>query len=60
MTQVIILSVVLFAFSILFSRRRWYAPSVLLCGVWMVSLVAYAWIDHGMNPLKPEIIAVIS
>ena len=60
MTQVIILSVVLFAFSILFSRRRWYAPSVLLCGVWMVSLVAYAWIDHGMHPLKPEIIAVIS
>ena len=60
MTQVIILSLVLFAFSILFSRRRWYSPSVLLCGVWIVSLVAYAWIDHGMHPLKPETIAVIS
>jgi uncharacterized membrane protein YwzB len=60
MTQLIILIVVLFAFSILFSRRRWYAPAVLLCGVWLVSLVAYAWIDHGLHPLKSDIVKIIS
>jgi hypothetical protein len=60
MIKLILLAIVLFAFSILFCRRRWYAPSVLFCGVWLVALVAYACIDRGMHPLKPDIMAIIS
>ena len=54
MTTLIILCAVLFACSILFARHRWYAPTVLATGVWLVSLIAYAWIDHGLHPLTQE------
>jgi oligosaccharide repeat unit polymerase len=60
MIKLILLAIVLFAFSILFCRRRWYAPSVLFCSVWLVALVAYACIDRGMHPMKPDIMAIIS
>lgn len=54
MTTLIIICAVLFAGSVLFARHRWYAPTVLATGVWLVSLIAYAWIDHGLHPLTPE------
>lgn len=59
MTLLIAICALLFAFSVLFSSRRWYAPTVLMCGVWLVSLVAYAWIDHGKHPLTDETVTII-
>ena len=54
MTKLLIICTILLVFSILFARRRWYAPSVLASGVWLVSLVAYSWIDHGLHPLTKD------
>lgn len=60
MTKLLIISTILLVFSILFARRRWYAPSVLASGVWLVSLVAYSWIDHGLHPLTNETCSMIT
>ena len=60
MTKLLIISTILLGFSILFARRRWYAPSVLASGVWLVSLVAYSWIDHGLHPLTNETCSMIT
>ena len=59
MPTLIIVCIVLLLLSLLFSRGRWYAPTVLLCGVWLASIVAYAWIDRGLHPLRADIIQVI-
>lgn len=60
MTKLLIICTILLVFSILFARRRWYAPSVLASGVWLVSLVAYSWIDHGLHPLTNETCSIIT
>lgn len=60
MTLSIAICTLLFVFSLIFSRRRWYAPTVLLSGVWLLSLIAYAWIDHGMHPLSPAVVQAIT
>lgn len=60
MTTLLIVCTILFIFSILFSRRRWYAPSVLASGIWLVSLLAYSWIDHGLHPLTNETCSIIT
>lgn len=60
MTKLLIISTILLVFSILFARRRWYAPSVLASGVWLVSLMAYSWIDHGLHPLTNETCSMIT
>lgn len=60
MTTLLILCTILFIFSLLFSRRRWYAPSVLASGIWLVSLLAYSWIDHGLHPLTNETCSIIT
>ena len=60
MTMLITICAVLMFFSLVFSRHRWYAPSVLASGIWLVSLILYACIDHGMHPLRPEICRTIT
>lgn len=60
MTKLLIICTILLVFSILFARRRWYAPSVLASGVWLVSLLAYSWIDHGLHPLTNETCSMIT
>lgn len=60
MTKLLIISTILLVFSILFARRRWYAPSVLASGVWLVSLMAYSWIDHGLHPLTKDTCTLIT
>lgn len=60
MTKLLIICTILLVFSILFARRRWYAPSVLASGVWVVSLLAYSWIDHGLHPLTNETCSMIT
>ena len=60
MTKLLIISTILLVFSILFARRRWYSPSVLASGVWLVSLVAYSWIDHGLHPLTKDTCTMIT
>ena len=60
MTKLLIICTILLVFSILFARRRWYAPSVLASGVWLVSLMAYSWIDHGLHPLTNETCSMIT
>lgn len=60
MTGLIIICVVLLGLSVLFSRGKWYAPAVLASGVWLVSILSYAWIDHGQHLLKPETIQSIT
>lgn len=60
MTKLLIICTILLVFSILFARRRWYSPSVLASGVWLVSLVAYTWIDHGLHPLTNETCSMIT
>lgn len=60
MTTLLIVCTILFIFSLLFSRRRWYAPSVLASGIWLVSLLAYSWIDHGLHPLTNETCSIIT
>ena len=60
MTKLLIICTILLVFSLLFARRRWYAPSVLASGVWLVSLVAYSWIDHGLHPLTNETCSIIT
>ena len=56
MSQLFIILALLTAGSWLFARRRWYAPSVLFTAVWLLAFAAYALIDRGMHPLKPQII----
>lgn len=60
MTKLLIICTILLGFSILFARRRWYAPSVLASGVWLVSLMAYSWIDHGLHPLTKDTCTMIT
>ena len=60
MTKLLIICTILLVFSILFARRRWYSPSVLASGVWLVSLVAYSWIDHGLHPLTKDTCTMIT
>ena len=60
MTKLLIICTILLVFSLLFARRRWYAPSVLASGVWLVSLMAYSWIDHGLHPLTNETCSIIT
>lgn len=60
MTKLLIICTILLVFSILFARRRWYAPSVLASGVWLVSLMAYSWIDHGLHPLTKDTCTMIT
>lgn len=60
MTKLLIICTILLVFSVLFARRRWYSPSVLASGVWLVSLMAYSWIDHGLHPLTNETCSMIT
>lgn len=60
MTQLIIICALLFAFSILFARKRWYAPTVLATGVWLVSLLGYAWIDQGQHILQSSTVWIVT
>ncbi len=59
MTKLIIILSLLFAGSCLFARRRWYAPAVLQSGVWLLCVVTYAVLDHGMHPLRESVINAI-
>lgn len=56
MIILITISVLLLLLSGIFSRRRWYAPTNLMLGVWLVSLVSYAYFDQGLHPLKSNIV----
>ena len=60
MNQLFIILTVLTLGSWLFARRRWYAPSVLMTGVWWIALGAYVLIDHELHPLKPTTIEAFS
>lgn len=60
MTKLLIILSVLTVGSWLFARRRWYAPSVLLTGVWLLALVIYMYFDHGIHPLKPQILDALT
>lgn len=60
MTGLLIIVSILAVGSWLFARRRWYAPSVLLTGIWLFTLISYAIIDRGFHPLKPEIIEALT
>lgn len=42
-----------------FARRRWYAPSVLLTGVWLLAMIAYMLLDGGKHPLRKDTIHAI-
>ena len=54
MTTLIVILIVLTLGSWLFARRRWYAPAVLFTGAWLVAISAYAILDHGAHPLRPD------
>jgi len=60
MNNLLIIVSVLTVGSWIFSRRRWYAPSVLATAVWLFALVAYELLDKGIHPLKPEIITALT
>ncbi len=60
MNQLFIILTVLTLGSWLVARRRWYAPSVLMTGVWWIALGAYVLIDHELHPLKPTTIEAFS
>lgn len=60
MTKLLITVSILAIGSWLFARRRWYAPSVLLTGIWLFTLISYVIIDRGFHPLKPEIIDALT
>ena len=42
-----------------FARRRWYAPAVLLTGVWLLAMIAYMLLDGGKHPLREDTIHAI-
>ena len=50
----------LLVMSLLFSRGRWYAPTNLLLTTWLVSLIGYACIDGGTNPLQTSTVWIVT
>lgn len=60
MTTLIVILIVLTLGSWLFARRRWYAPAVLFTGAWLVAISAYAILDHGAHPLRPDTLKAIT
>lgn len=60
MTSLILMSCILLVASLLFSRRKWYAPAVLSMLVWFVVFVAYSLIDKGMHPFKESTVLILS
>ena len=59
MTTLLIVCTILFIFSLLFSRRRWYAPSVLSSGVWLLCILAYMYIDCGAHNFHHHTISIL-
>lgn len=59
MVTLIIVCIVLLIFSLLFSRGRWYAPSVLSSGVWLLCILAYIYIDRGAHNFHSNTISVL-
>ena len=55
-----VISVLLLVMSLLFSRGRWYAPTNLLLTTWLVSLIGYACIDGGTNPLQTSTVWIVT
>ena len=43
----------------MFARGKWYAPTNLMLGVWVVSLIGYAVFDQGHHPLNNTKKAVV-
>ncbi len=60
MTTLIVILIVLTLGSWLFARRRWYAPAVLFTGAWLVAIGAYAILDHGAHPLRPDTLKALT
>ncbi|MBR6354991.1 MAG: oligosaccharide repeat unit polymerase [Paludibacteraceae bacterium] len=60
MTTLIVILIVLTLGSWLFARRRWYAPAVLFTGAWLVAISAYAILDHGAHPLRPDTLKALT
>lgn len=59
MITLIIVCALLLLFSILFCRRRWYAPTLLLTAIWLLSIAFYAKIDHGLHPLTHQTTTIL-
>ena len=60
MLWLMVISVLLLVMSLLFSRGRWYAPTNLLLTTWLVSLIGYACIDGGTNPLQTSTVWIVT
>lgn len=60
MNILILISITLLLFSIVFARGRWYAPTNLMLVVWVVSLIGYAFFDKGIHPVSTNTIWAIS
>lgn len=44
----------------MFARGKWYAPTNLMLGVWIVSLIGYAVFDQGHHPLNSNTIWAVA
>ena len=60
MVWLIVICVVLLVMSLLFSRGRWYAPTNLLLATWLMSLIEYACVDSGANPLRISTVWIVA
>lgn len=60
MTTLIIICSILFILSLGLSRKRWYAPTNLMLGVWLISLIGYACVDIGQHPLNTNTVWAVS
>lgn len=59
MITLMVICALLLVASVFFCRGRWYAPSVLSSGVWLLSIGAYVFIDGGKHPLHQDTIQVL-
>ena len=60
MVWLIVICTLLLVMSLFFSRGRWYAPTNLLLATWLMSLVGYACIDSGANPLEATTVRAVA
>lgn len=56
LNTLLIISAILLLLSVMFARGKWYAPTNLMLGVWIVSLISYAVFDQGIHPLSSSTI----
>lgn len=60
MAILIIICSILFILSLGLSQKRWYAPTNLMLGVWLISLIGYACVDAGLHPLNSNTIWAVT